>query len=96
MALPASMQADIAEKTDGASGMLFGIWAMITKLSLALAVGIGFVILGWVGYDSSSPDDTGRLTLSLLYGTLPVILKIAAIVLMRDYREDESTKIGYE
>lgn len=96
MALPASMQADIAEKTDGASGVLFGIWAMITKLSLALAVGIGFVILGWVGYDSSSPDDTGRLTLSLLYGTLPVILKIAAIVLMRDYRDDESTKIGYE
>lgn len=87
MALPASIQADIAEKSKGASGSLFGLWAMITKLSLALAVGIGFVVLDWAGFDAAAPDSDGLLALSLLYGTAPVVLKSIAFVIMRGYRE---------
>lgn len=96
MALPASMQADIAEQNDGIAGILFGIWAMITKLSLALAVGIGFILLGFAGYNAHAPSAHDQLILSLLYGALPVILKIVAIVMIFRYHEDELTKKGYE
>ncbi len=96
MALPASMQADIVERNDGMAGVLFGIWAMITKLSLALAVGIGFMLLGSAGYNVHAPSANDQLILSLLYGALPVVLKIIAIGMIIRYREDELTKKGYE
>lgn len=44
IALPASIQADISheieQKSENMHGLLFGIWGMLTKLSLAIAVGI--------------------------------------------------------
>jgi len=50
MAMPTSIQSDLVQKTKmlsfNISGLLFGIWTMITKLTLALAVALGFVILG--------------------------------------------------
>ena len=69
------------------SGILFGLWAMLTKLALAMAVGIGFVSLGMAGFDPSAPTQTAIVTLSLLYGTLPVVLKLIVFLLMRTYDE---------
>jgi len=89
MALPASIQADVAQKIQNPkgtySGLLFGIWAMITKFSLALAVGIGFVILGSVGFEPQNPTPLSLMTLSLLYGGLPVCFKLLAYWIMRRY-----------
>lgn len=80
MALPSSMQADIVQKLQSTkrnyAGLLFGFWAMLTKLALALAVGVGFVILGLVGFDPKLPTAPSLLTLSLLYGALPVFIKV--------------------
>ncbi|MBD3790017.1 MAG: MFS transporter [Campylobacterales bacterium] len=92
MALPSSIQADIAQKVQRDesyfAGILFGIWAMLTKLALALAVGIGFVILGVVGFQPEAPAPLALFTLSLLYGAAPVLIKMIAFWLMRGYRED--------
>lgn len=92
MALPSSMQADIVQKLqkpdENFGGVLFGIWAMLTKLSLAFAVGIGFVILGIVGFDPAAPSQNSLLTLSLLYGTLPVLLKLSAVLLIHKQQKD--------
>lgn len=83
MALPASIQTDIAQEANKEgnklSGVLFGIWALLTKLSLAIAVGIAFGLLGVVDFEPSAPSDAALLMLSLLYGLLPVILKVCAI-----------------
>ena len=91
MALPSSIQADIVQKLQSQkasyAGILFGFWAMLTKLALALAVGIGFVILGLVGFDPDAPTSLALSTLSLLYGGVPVVVKIFAFWMMRDYNE---------
>ncbi len=89
MALPAGIQADIAQKieTNGKrlTGVLFGFWAMLTKLSLALAVGISFGLLGLSGFEPESPSSSSLIMLSILYGMAPVIFKILAIYFISRY-----------
>lgn len=90
MALPASIQTDVVQKIQtekhSYAGVLFGIWAMLTKFALALAVGLGFVILGAVGFDAKAPTPLALSTLSLLYGGMPVVLKMLSFWIMRGYR----------
>lgn len=84
MALPASIQADVIDidnlKGGGQrSGLFFGIWGMTTKLSLALAVGIAFPSLSFLGFDTTgSLANNNTLALSLLYGLLPIPFKLMA------------------
>lgn len=89
MALPSSIQADIVQKIQtqktSYAGILFGFWAMLTKFALALAVGIGFTILGAVGFEPDAPTPLALTTLTLLYGAVPVIIKIFAFWIIRDY-----------
>lgn len=93
MALPSSIQADMAQKIQNKkssyAGILFAIWAMLTKFALALAVGIGFVILGLVGFEPSTPRPVELTTLSLLYGGAPVVFKVIAFWIMRGYHETD-------
>jgi len=93
MALPAAIQADIAqkfEKNDHAlTGILFGFWAMLTKLSLALAVGISFVLLGLSGFEPNSPTIESLSVLSVLYGLAPVLFKSFAIACIYKYTDEK-------
>lgn len=80
---PASIQADISQKIatkenqfERSSGLLFGLWSFLTKLSLALAIGLAFPILDISGFKEGNNHAMGLLVLSLLYGLIPVILKI--------------------
>lgn len=91
LVLPSAIQADVVDVDRMMSGhrragLLFALWGMVTKLALALAVGIAFPLLDLAGF-SEQGDNTpdALLALSLLYAGLPVILKLIAIVLMRDY-----------
>ena len=84
MALPASMQADIAKKS---AASLFGFFAMLTKLSLAFGVGLSFSILGFFDFEAHSPNETSLLVLALLYGAAPVVLKLVAMTILRPYEE---------
>jgi Na+/melibiose symporter-like transporter len=89
MALPAAIQADIAQRLEGAgqrlTGVLFGFWAMLTKLSLAFAVGISFGLLGLSGFEPELPTSSSLSLLSLLYGMAPVLFKGAAIFFISKY-----------
>ncbi len=91
MALPSSIQADVVQKIENEktsyAGILFGIWAMLTKFALALAVGLGFVILGAVGFEAEAPTPLALNTLALLYGGAPVLFKMFAFWIMKGYRE---------
>lgn len=91
--LPPSIQADIVAadaQTTGEqrAGAYFGIWNVATKLALALAVGIAFPVLEWSGFDANrdSQSEEGLLTLGLLYGGLPVLLKMGAVALVLRHR----------
>jgi Na+/melibiose symporter-like transporter len=91
MALPSSIQADIVQNIPDQkasyAGILFGFWAMLTKLALALAVGIGFVTLGLAGFDPEVPTPLALDTLVLLYGGIPVLVKLIALLIIKDYHE---------
>ncbi len=85
MALPASIQADIAQdlssKNGNMSGVLFAVWGMLTKLALALAVGVALPALGWFGWEQQSPASLQGLL--WLYAGAPVALKLVALYWLR-------------
>ena len=90
LALPPALLADTIdhEVADGRgypSGAYFGLWALITKLNLALAAGITLPLLAVFGYTANNtPTSHAVLALTLSYGLLPCLLKAGAcIVLMR-------------
>lgn len=88
LVLPASMQADVvdgdtAEGGGRRTGLYFALWSLVTKLSLALAVGIAFPLLDWAGFEvGGAGSDQGHGALLALYGLLPVLIKIGAAVLI--------------
>ena len=80
MALPASIQADIAGIDSDAgggdrAGLFFGLLGLATKLALAVAVGVGYGLLALAGFESGDANTTA---LALTYGGLPVVFKLAA------------------
>lgn len=95
-AIPASIQADVIDEDTaagghGRAGIYFGLWSMATKLALALAVGVAFQILGWVGFESGT--DNGAVaswTLKCLYGLLPVLIKLAVVPFMWHFPLDRA------
>jgi len=91
MALPTSIQSDLVQKTKvlefNISGLLFGIWTMITKLTLALSVALSFIILGAFDFEASNPSTTSLFVLSLFYGIIPVIFKMIAIFFISKYKD---------
>ena len=95
MAFPTAMQGDltqdISKQYKNTSGVLFGLWTMITKLALALSVGISFVILELFDFNPDNPSELSLLILSLLYGGFPVTLKAISVFLLRDYQDDKLT-----
>lgn len=80
LAIPSSIQADLAQKTSlnssQKSGIIFGIWGMITKLSLAFAIGIAFPLIEL----AEVLNINSNITLLILYAALPIGLKVYAAI----------------
>lgn len=91
LAFPTSIHSDITQKAEkiksNCSGLLFGLWAMITKFSLALSIAISFGILGLVDFNKEEPSSLSILTLALLYGLAPIIFKAFALFFIRKFNE---------
>ena len=85
VALPSSIQTDIAQRLsqqDGAvNGLLFGIWGMLTKLALALAIGLAFPILDLLGWQDKT--EQSLFGLMILYAGLPIAIKIAVLIWLK-------------
>jgi Na+/melibiose symporter-like transporter len=60
---------------------------MITKLSLAFAVALSFMILGIFNFEATNPTSGSLLVLSFLYGIFPVILKLFAMFFINKYED---------
>lgn len=77
LALPPAMLADaIPASQRSNTGLYFGVWALIAKLSLALAAGAALPLLGVFGYVPGEPATAGNL--ALLYAVLPIGFKVLA------------------
>ncbi|MES1942659.1 major facilitator superfamily transport protein [Salinisphaera sp. PC39] len=87
-AIPASIQADVVDEDtaaggEGRAGLYFGLWGMATKLAFALAVGVAYPVLEVAGFEAGADNDPAALwTLALLYGGLPVVVKLGVVALM--------------
>lgn len=87
IAFPTSIQSDIVQKNREFSGLLFGIWTMITKLALAFSVVITFGLLGIIGFEKNNPSSFSLFSLILLYGLLPILLKLLALFFINRFKE---------
>lgn len=88
MAIPSSIQADVAnfiKQKEDLTSVLFGFWAMITKLSLAFALAISFITLEFTGFDKQNINEYSIFAIIFLYSTLPIVFKIFAIFFLNRY-----------
>lgn len=96
LVLPAAIQADVADADlaisgEQRTGLLFAIWGAVSKLALALATGFAFAALAifrfepGAGQDGALSDGAGVVALGWLYACAPIIPKLLAIALMRDF-----------
>ena len=98
LTLPAAVQADVIDydrvlSRQERAGAYFAIWSMLTKLSLALGVGIAFPLLEVAGFDATPGtvnDPSSLLVLGLLYAGLPIPFKLVAIYLMWRFPIDQT------
>lgn len=100
VALPPAIQADVIDVDTAASGeqrsgLYFALWALATKLALAIAVGVTFPLLDWAGYrpDAGQPSAEAGVALAALYAWLPIAPKLAAIALMWRFPIDEAAQV---
>ncbi len=64
-------------------GQGFGLWSLVNKLTLALAAALLLPALDAAGFQSGGENGPAALTaLTLLYGGLPILLKLGAIALL--------------
>ena len=56
-------------------GLIFGIWGMLTKLALALSIGLSFPVIDWLQNHAIASSHYGLL---FFYATLPIVLKAIA------------------
>ena len=88
MALPPSMQADVIDydklkNRESRAGVCFATWSMSTKLALALAVGISFPLLEYLGFSMKETNDPSAIrALTVIYAGLPVVFKLVSISLV--------------
>ncbi|GAB5387609.1 MAG: MFS transporter [Alphaproteobacteria bacterium] len=94
LALPGAMQADVVDEDQRLSGqrragLIFALWGMATKASLAVSGALAFAILGLVGFDPDADvatlDDTVRWTIIALYGIAPIPFKLISIAVIRNF-----------
>lgn len=69
------------------SGMAFGLWHFISKLTLALAAGFVLPLLAAFGY--APGGGTSMNILSLAYALVPCVLKLAAIAMLLRFHARE-------
>ena len=75
------------QNNEDLTGVLFGFWAMITKLSLSLAVAISFITLEFTNFESSNINQTSIVAIIVLYSILPIVFKLSSIILLLKYKE---------
>ena len=90
-ALPAAMKADVVDIDRLTSGedrtaQYFSVWSFAEKLIPAFTIGVTFNLLGFAGFDAAGTNSPEQLwVLKLLFGGLPALFWISAILVMLRY-----------
>lgn len=92
LSLPPSMLADLIAapappaRAGMRAGACFGWWSFVTKANLALAAGTALPLLAALGYAPGAREPAALAALAAVYGVLPVVLKLAAALLLWTWR----------
>lgn len=92
LAIPASIQADLIDlevlrSGSRRTGAFFSVWSVATKGAVAISSGLGLMLLAWTGLNNSNENsELSLFLLSLLYGFIPVLLKLIAIGIMWNFQ----------
>jgi len=97
LALPASMQADVvdvdtAEGGGARTGLYFALWAVASKLALALAPALAFPAIEAAGFVRGAAGMGGHFALAALYAWVPVAFKLAAVALVWNFPLDAAAQ----
>ena len=91
LVLPSSIQADVIDYDQLLTGQrregrYIGLWSIAKKLSAALGIGIGLLVLGNTGYtpNMAQGEDTVFM-LRVLYALVPCLCNILAIIIICFY-----------
>ncbi len=94
LAVPGALLTGVVRHAGAAGrgeGQFFGWWACATKLNLALAAGLVLPLLAALGYHSGARGTAALSALTMAYGALPCVLKLAAAAwLWRAHRRHPS------
>jgi len=92
IALPSSMQADVIDSEELASGIrkegeFLGVWSLAKKTSAAIGAGAALWLLGLSGFDAQQTNQQPQalFTLRVLYCLVPCVCSFAAIFSIRNY-----------
>lgn len=87
LALPSAILADqLARSGSPRAGACFGCWAFVAKASLALAAGLALPLLEALGYAPGQREPAALDALAMVYGGLPLVLKMLAAGLLWRWR----------
>ena len=91
LALPSSIQADVIDYDQVLTGQrregrYIGLWSIAKKLSAALGVGIGLLLLGSTGYSPNiRQDETTVFMLRVLYALVPCLCNLLSMAIISFY-----------
>ncbi len=93
LSLPPSLLADLIARSAAGraqprlqAGACFGWWNFVAKANLALAAGLALPLLALLGYAPGAREPGELAALAAVYGFVPVVLKLGAIVLLWRWR----------
>ena len=92
--LPRALMADVADATRARfgvdrTGLLYATLNGSMKLALGLAVGLAFLLLGWLGFDPAhASDPRNSLPLRTLIGIVPALFSFGVVLCMMRYPEN--------
>ena len=91
LALPSSIQADVIDYDQALTGQrregrYIGLWSISKKLSAALGIGIGLLLLGNAGYQANAEQPASAVfMLKILYALVPCLCNVLSIIIISFY-----------
>jgi Na+/melibiose symporter-like transporter len=96
LALPSAINGDLIEwdaheNGQRRPGLFFALWGTASKLAFALAVGLVFPLLDFIGFDATAVNSADDIrALAILYGGPSILFKLAAVAMMHNFPIDEA------
>lgn len=90
--VPDTIEYDAVKTGKRKEGAFYGMWTFTSKSGQALSIFISGLVLSWGGYAAGAvQSETAKTAIRLLVGPIPIVVLVAAIILIQFYPLDEKT-----